>query len=357
MAQITNPSPEGLTKPHFPILDGLRGTAALLVVGFHLMEGYFPDFSKHPMHHGYLAVDFFFLLSGFVIGYAYDDRWARMTVMDFFRIRLIRLHPLVIASMLIGGLAFYFDPFSTTSPTVSALKLLAIVFWGFTLLPHQDVRGWDETHSLNGPLWSLLQEYLANVVYALIGRRMNRTILIAFVIIWGVILTGVAVWRGDLAAGWGYNTFWIAIVRMMFPFFAGLLLYRTGFMIRIPAAYLICSLLLAGLFFFPTYPFDGWYEAACIIIAFPLIVAMGAGGSISGRWAQICNFAGIISYPIYIIHYPFMYIYMEWIHLNPDPGTIIIVGTALLFFFIGLAYVVLKRYDEPVRNWLKANWR
>jgi peptidoglycan/LPS O-acetylase OafA/YrhL len=240
---------------------------------------------------------------------------------------------------------------------VGALKLVAIVLWGFTLLPHKDVRGWDETHSLNGPLWSLLQEYLANVFYALIGRHMNRTTLIGFVFIWGAILTGVAVWRGDLATGWGYNTFWIGVVRMMFPFFAGLLLYRSGFMIRIPAAYLICSLLLVALFFFPTYSFNGWYEAASIIIAFPLIVAMGAGGTISGRWAQICNFAGIISYPIYIVHYPFMYIYMEWIHLKPDPGTIIMVGIVLLFFFIGLAYVVLKRYDEPVRNWLKQNWR
>lgn len=345
------------TKPHFPILDGLRGTAALLVVGFHLMEGYFPDFSQHPMHHGYLAVDFFFLLSGFVIGYAYDDRWSRMSLMDFFRIRLIRLHPLVIASLVIGGLAFYVDPFSTTSSSVGALKLVAIVLWGFTLLPHKDVRGWDETHSLNGPLWSLLQEYLANVFYALIGRHMNRTTLIGFVFIWGAILTGVAVWRGDLATGWGYSTFWIGVVRMMFPFFAGLLLYRSGLLIRIPAAYLICSLLLVALFFFPTYSFNGWYEAASIIIAFPLIVAMGAGGTISGRWAQICNFAGIISYPIYIVHYPFMYIYMEWIHLKPDPGTIIMVGIVLLFFFIGLAYVVLKRYDEPVRNWLKQNWR
>jgi peptidoglycan/LPS O-acetylase OafA/YrhL len=70
----------GTTKVHYPILDGLRGVAALLVVIFHLFEAYFPVFADHPEHHGYLAVDFFFMLSGFVVGYAYDDRWKNMTV-------------------------------------------------------------------------------------------------------------------------------------------------------------------------------------------------------------------------------------------------------------------------------------
>jgi peptidoglycan/LPS O-acetylase OafA/YrhL len=104
-----------MTKPHYPILDGLRGTAAILVVIFHLLEAYFPVFAKHPMHHGYLAVDFFFLLSGFVVGYAYDDRWGRMTIKDFIKIRLIRLHPQVILGVAIGAIAFWFDPYTIIS--------------------------------------------------------------------------------------------------------------------------------------------------------------------------------------------------------------------------------------------------
>lgn len=63
------------SKPHYEILDGLRGVAALLVIFYHVFECF--DWSPAP--HGYLAVDFFFVLSGFVIGYAYDDRWNRMT--------------------------------------------------------------------------------------------------------------------------------------------------------------------------------------------------------------------------------------------------------------------------------------
>src|SRR5687768_9189681 len=85
------------TKQHFNILDGLRGVAALAVVIFRFMEWAYTDFSKNFIAHGFLAVDFFFCLSGFVIGYAYDDRIAKMGVLEFFKSRVIRLHPLVIA--------------------------------------------------------------------------------------------------------------------------------------------------------------------------------------------------------------------------------------------------------------------
>src|SRR4029079_11491858 len=95
------------TKPHYPILDGLRGVAAILVVIYHLFEAYFPVPANHPEHHGYLAVDFFYVLSGFVVGYAYDDRWNKMSIGDFFKRRLVRLHPLVILGTLIGAICFW----------------------------------------------------------------------------------------------------------------------------------------------------------------------------------------------------------------------------------------------------------
>ncbi len=88
------------TKPHYELLDGLRGVAALLVVFYHIFEGF--SFAGGGtlitvINHGYLAVDFFFILSGFVIGYAYDDRWKKnMTLKGFFKRRLIRLHPMII---------------------------------------------------------------------------------------------------------------------------------------------------------------------------------------------------------------------------------------------------------------------
>ena len=88
------------TKPHYELLDGLRGVAALLVVFYHIFEGLSFAAGGTPIttiNHGYLAVDFFFILSGFVIGYAYDDRLGKtMTTCNFFKRRLIRLHPMII---------------------------------------------------------------------------------------------------------------------------------------------------------------------------------------------------------------------------------------------------------------------
>jgi peptidoglycan/LPS O-acetylase OafA/YrhL len=344
-------------KPHYPILDGLRGTAAILVVIFHLFEAYFPVMANHPMHHGYLAVDFFYLLSGFVVGYAYDDRWGRMSIKEFFKIRLIRLHPLVILGVTIGAICFWFDPYTNLGHEVGLLKLAGVMLIGFTLLPSPDVRGWGETHSLDGPCWSLLQEYIANLFYALFARKMSKRALWILVIISAIGLIKTSVWHGDVATGWGYTTFWIAFVRMMYPFFAGLLLFRMGKLIRIPRAYTVCSLMLVVLFSLPTFPYSGWYDAACIIIAFPLIVAAGAGGQISGRWAKLCSFAGAISYPIYIVHYPFIYIYTIWVaSKKPAPVEIIPVAAGLFIFFMLLSWAAYKFYDEPVRAWLKRKY-
>lgn len=344
-------------KPHYPILDGLRGTAAILVVIFHLFEGYFPDMAVHPMHHGYLAVDFFYLLSGFVVGYAYDDRWGKMSVKEFLKIRLIRLHPLVILGVVIGAIGFWFDPYTNLGHTVGLLKLVGVMLISFTLLPSPDLRGWGETHSLDGPCWSLFQEYIANLIYALLGRKMGKIALWVLVICSAILLTSVAVWRGNLGTGWGYNTIGIAFTRMMYPFFAGLLLFRTGKLIHMPRAYSFCSLALAILFFIPYSRFNGWFEAFCIIIVFPIIVAAGAGGSISGRWAKLCKFSGDISYPIYIVHYPFIYIYTAWIYTKkPAPGTVVPVAIFLFVFFMLLAWAAFRFYDEPVRAWLKRKY-
>jgi peptidoglycan/LPS O-acetylase OafA/YrhL len=341
-------------KKHFPILDGLRGTAAILVVIFHLFEAYYPVPANHPIHHGYLAVDFFFLLSGFVVGYAYDDRWGAMSIKQFLKIRLVRLHPMVVLAVTIGAICFWLDPYTNGAANTSLLKLLGVMLLSFSLLPAPDIRNWGETHPLVGPCWSLLQEYIANVIYAAFGHKMSKVVLWIVVIISAIALIAVATWRGDVGTGWGYDNMWIAPIRMMFPFFAGLLLFRSGRLIKLPMAYVFCSLLLVLLFMLPTFKHNGIYEAACIILAFPIIVASGAGGSISGRWAKLCRFSGDISYPIYIIHYPFIYIYTMWIATKkPTPAAIIPVAAGLFFLFIVLAYASLKLYDEPLRTWLK----
>jgi peptidoglycan/LPS O-acetylase OafA/YrhL len=157
------------SKKHYEILDGLRGVAAVMVVSFHLLETHSTSHLDQIINHGYLAVDFFYVLSGFVIGYAYDDRWGKMTVGGFFKRRLIRLHPMVVMGMIIGALGFYFQACGMW-PGISQTplwKMLLIMLIGFTLLPvplSMDIRGWHEMHPLNGPGWSLFFVYIANIL-------------------------------------------------------------------------------------------------------------------------------------------------------------------------------------------------
>src|SRR6478672_4162104 len=134
------------SKPHYPILDGLRGVAAVVVVLFHICEANSTSRFTQLINHGYLAVDFFFLLSGFVIGYAYDDRWNKMTVGTFFKRRIERLQPMVVLGMTLGPIGFYFT-YSTIWPlihTIPLWKMLLVMLIGYTILPvplSQDIRG------------------------------------------------------------------------------------------------------------------------------------------------------------------------------------------------------------------------
>lgn len=105
-----SPIPPGSEKHHYHILDGLRGVAAIVVVWFHIFEAYATSHVDQIINHGYLAVDFFFMLSGFVIGYAYDNRWKTMTTGEFIKRRLIRLQPMVAIGAIIGALIFYLFP-------------------------------------------------------------------------------------------------------------------------------------------------------------------------------------------------------------------------------------------------------
>lgn len=149
------------TKPHYELLDGLRGVAALLVVWYHVFEG-FQFAGNQPfirfINHGYLAVDFFFMLSGFVMGYAYGDRLGKsLSIAAFFKRRLIRLHPMVIMGSLIGFISFALTGFEcwdgTHTTLVLSLIALAASWLMIPALPGmpREVRGNGELFPLNGP--------------------------------------------------------------------------------------------------------------------------------------------------------------------------------------------------------------
>ncbi len=362
------------SKPHYEILDGLRGVAAMMVVLFHIFETHAGgNHLEQVINHGYLAVDFFFLLSGFVISYAYDDRWRKMSLKDFFKRRIIRLHPMIIVGSIVGAAAFYFQQ----SPgmgwggiaTTPVWKLLLVTLIGCTLLPvgkGLDVRGWNEMHPLNGPAWSLFFEYIANIVYALALRRLSKAVLAALVVIAAGFTMQYALTNanGDMVGGWSIDDthqLRIGFTRLAFPFLAGLLLAKVGKLRYTKHAFLSASVLLIVVFSIPRIGgaehlwLNGLYESLCIILVFPFIVWLGAGGKVEGKMAnKICKFFGDISYPIYITHFPLVYTYMAWVangnHTFAEswPYALLTIAAAIV-----LAYGSMKLFDIPVREWLR----
>jgi len=372
------------SKQRYEILDGLRGVAAMIVVAFHLFETYSKGPAYQILNHGYLAVDFFFVLSGFVIGYAYDDRWDRMSLKDFFKRRLVRLHPMVIMGTLIGALFFYFGA-NADFPLIGQTPwwvLLIIMLCGFTMLPvppKWDIRGWGETNPLNGPAWSLMWEYIANILYALVIRRFSKTLLVLFVAfaafltidlslnldVFG-LLAPRAYAKYTVIGGWSItpDQMYIGATRLLYPFFVGLLISRINKLIKVKAGFWWCSFLIAAILVFPHIGghelniADGAYNAFCILIMFPLIVSMGAGSLVTGKSVKVCKFFGEISYPLYITHYPLIYMQLAWAHSHAQAPLAmhICVAVSVFALAIGMAYACLKLYDLPVRDWLKRRW-
>ena len=369
------------TKPHFELLDGLRGVAAILVVFYHIFEGFsFAEITNEAgdgiirtLNHGHMAVDFFFILSGFVISYAYDDRWNSMSTWQFFKRRLTRLHPMLIMGAIIGFITFAIAGFgrwdgtvASTGWAVTAMLLTMLMIPALPGAPYE-VRGNGEMFPLNGPGWSLFFEYLGNILYALIMRRMSTKILTIFTILLGAVhawfFIGNISGYDMIGVGWTIDevNFWGGLVRMLFPFSMGMLLARTFRPRRIKGAFWICSIALIVLFAVPPVASTGnislnsLYEFICIAFIFPLIVWVGACGSTGkGFTAKANRVLGDISYPLYIVHYPIMYIFYAWLiekkhyTLNECPDTVLFVVAASIL----LALLCLKLYDEPVRRWL-----
>jgi len=393
-------------KPHFNILDGLRGAAALMVVWYHIFEGF--AFASggaiESFNHGYLAVDFFFMLSGFVISYAYDDRWGKgLSTWEFFKRRLIRLHPMVVMGTIIGAISFLIGGSLRWNGTETPFGwVMVAMLMGMLLLPawpgaRYDVRGNGELYSLNGPTWSLFFEYIGNILYALFIRRLSGRALAVLVAVLGAVMGWFAVTDvsgyGMIGVGWTLDTvnFLGGLVRMLFPFTLGMLLARkfcpetqgvhdfgSGTQsvrnlnsdmqcaynlkpVKVRGIFWISIALLALLFSVPYVPacgeicLNGAYEMFCVMIFFPVIIWLGASGTTTDKISTgVCKFLGEISYPLYVVHYPVMYLFYQWLIENRIytlgacwPVVLAVIATSLL-----LAWLTMKFWETPVRKWL-----
>ena len=370
------------TKPHYNLLDGLRGMAALLVIWYHINEGF--GFAEtvngagnglvKNLNHGYLAVDFFFILSGFVIGYAYDDRWNKgFTMKEFFKRRLIRLHPMVVIGTLLGVITFCLQGSVQWNGTqiATSLTMLALLCT-MLFIPAvpglgYEIRGNGEMFPLNGPYWSLFFEYIGNILYALFIRRLSTKALGTLVVVLGIALTWFATCNistyGSIGVGWTLDSvnFLGGSLRMLFPFTMGMFLSRIFQPVKVRGAFWICSAVLLALFSVPfigaSEPvcMNGVYESFCIIIVFPILVWLGASGATTDKIStNICKFLGDISFPLYVVHYPFMYLFYAWLIKSKlyTFGETWAISLSVMAWNVLLAYACQKLYDEPTRKYL-----
>ncbi|MEO3405902.1 acyltransferase [Mucilaginibacter sp. CAU 1740] len=342
------------TKQHFEILDGLRGIAALSVVTFHFMEMAISDYSKNFIAHGFLAVDFFFCLSGFVIAYAYDDRLEKMGIREFFKSRLIRLHPLVILGTVLGLITFLFDPFGGHPELYNAGGLALLFLTSILMIPYPVVqeRAFN-LFNLNAPAWSLFWEYIANIIYALVLVRLNKRYLIMLFAVSVVVICISDHHAGNLMGGWSGGTFWEGGARVFYSFLAGLIIYRFNLIIKNKLGFIGISALLFLSFVLPFNKWNWLSEPLVVILYFPLIVSLGAGAYLSETFKKICVFFGNISYPLYMTHYAVIWMFGNYYASHkPDSLHLALIIIAALVVLPAFAYLVMVIYDIPLRKYL-----
>ncbi|MDE5837270.1 MAG: acyltransferase [Paramuribaculum sp.] len=368
------------SKPRYELLDGLRGVAALMVILYHFGEGFATSPVDQQINHGYLAVDFFFALSGFVLGYAYDDRWKNgMTSANFMLRRVIRLQPMVLIAVILGVIAFVIQGCEKWDGTgVSTTAIILSLLLGFFMIPSlpgslPEIRGNGEMFPLNGPNWSLFFEYIGSILYAVFLHRLSKKALKGVVIFNGACLAALALlnasgtfhigmgWSFGADGTWGILGFIGGFFRMAFSFSIGLYLSRNFTPLKVRGAFWICTLIIIAVLSVPYVTTNGeisilnaCYDLLCTLLIFPFVVYLGASGFTSDATSgRICEFLGNISYPVYIIHYPAMYLFYSYVWKNGYSFSQVWYLCPIIFVaVILLAWFFMRFYDTPVRRYL-----
>lgn len=343
------------TTQHYVALDGLRGLAAISVVALHVLIYFKIEFKVFYTH---LAVDFFFLLSGFVIAHAYDKKLTQgMDVYEFMKVRLIRLYPLIIIGVLLGTAIFIVNAIVFKDVTASEITIAfasALLLIPTTAMAH--LRSWS--YPLNGPLWSLSFEIIINFLYVLAFPYLTKTRLYAIAIIGAVLLAVAAYSNNGLNAGFSLNDFHLGFVRVLYPFTVGVIIKRyiidkvdTGLMGLISAPILLIILFLPGK--------EYWsIELVSVIVIFPVILILAAKLPEMPILDKVWKPLGTLSYPLYVTHFPFvvaMSNLVKKLHLSVLQAELL----ALICFCLTIifAHLINKYYDVPVRNFLNLKFK
>lgn len=335
-------------------LEWLRGAAAIMIFIYHLTSVL--GFGSLPFR-GYIAVDFFFMLSGYVIGLTYGTRFnAGMGGATFMVRRLRRLYPMIVLGLLVGAasrLAAILVVHSHYDGMARPLAILPVLGWGLLMLPFAGTAPGDGLiFPLDGPLWSLMFELWANLVYALALRRLRTAALAWLVAIAAVVLIAVSLTHGGLDGGTTWTTMGIGAIRVAFGFTIGLLFQRLAnrpLLTRLPRLPTIVPSVLLLLAFLPgPSAWGGAIDALAVTIICPLALLLGMADPLVGHGRRLALLAGALSYPLYALHVP------VFSHLLPLSALPLAPRLAVLVLSIPaglvLAWLAERFYDAPLRG-------
>ncbi len=351
-----------MQRDTFILLDGLRGLGALIVVMGHTI--YLWGMEWNPG--GAVVVDLFFLLSGFVLAYAYEPRFVDgMGVREFMTHRIVRLYPLY----LLGTLLTFLIVFGATLGDADAgerqlsytLQLIPQLF----MLPSPEALGTIPLYSMNPPAWTLFFELVVNLLYVAAFRWLRDTrVLAALVLFCGVGLVVTVFALGSIDVGSHWPTWWAGFWRAGFGFFAGVLAFRLvgspRTAIRPAKSWsILLVVLLPVICLIPATPemqpvVDLTFA---VVLAIPLLILAQSAGP--PTWLNtLFTVGGRISYAVYILHQPFR----ELAERAPWRGIDLLAiaplgGVAILVSVVVLSYFAERYYDRPVRRLIVAKLR
>lgn len=340
-------------RHHLLALDGLRGVAALAVVIYH-RRWWIADDSDF-IQHAYLAVDFFFMLSGLVVALAYEQRLVerRLSLRSFVLLRAIRLYPMIVVGALIGAAFLGLRGLTSHDPGLIAHVVAAFPFAAL-VLPVPPVL-FPLPFALNEPSWSLFFELAANLLFAACVPWLRGRALGGVIAVFAVALVFTALTFNGLNAGWEWGTFYAGFVRVGFAFFAGVALYRlrgTAHWPKLALPFPLLSILLIATLLPSLFAGAGnaAYDLALAMLVFPAIIVLASNDRANGKWNGVMRLSGELSYPLYITHFPllaFSEMLLWRLHLP---------NAAMLSLSVAIAVVAAllfaRAFDVPVRKWL-----
>jgi peptidoglycan/LPS O-acetylase OafA/YrhL len=292
-----------------------------------------------------------------VIAYAYKGKLATtMSTTDFWRVRAIRLYPLVIVGALIGALALF--SVHGDEPGFDAWRIAGSVLLAMAALPTFLLHNTAMAFPLNGPAWSLFFELVANFVYAPVSRLLTRNRLIVLTIVAAILLAIDSFNRGTIESGWSKYQLLGGVFRVFFGITCGLLLYEIRPSFKLRPIYGWGLMALLGFILLVPLDLQAGGQLLIALGIMPLIVWAGSAIEMVGIGAEIGIFLGALSYPIYILHKPMLETTTAIFRkLDPGEAFVFLWIPAQFLIFIGAAWIALKLIDEPVRKWLTNRFR